>query len=183
MLSCILALSVKYRPVDVSLTVSCGLPPVLLELCGNQWQMAPHSLPPPLPAPHSLQLEHLNTILEVSSWRLMQIVAVTVGWEWYTVSAKFFVGFFFQFSKTSTIYYRCVFGPILDDRLKEKLLKPWKGALSSHFHVCLSVCLSVFTRATGHTFCHRNLIFGFNDPWDMRKNTFFCFSKFSYFHF
>ena len=29
-------------------------------------------------------------------------------------------------------------GPILDDRLKEKLLKPWKGAHSSHFRVCLS---------------------------------------------
>ena len=26
-------------------------------------------------------------------------------------------------------------GPILDDRLNEKLLKPWKGALSSHFRV------------------------------------------------
>ena len=34
-------------------------------------------------------------------------------------------------------------GPILDDRLKEKLLKPWKGALCSHYRVCLSVCVSV----------------------------------------
>ena len=33
-------------------------------------------------------------------------------------------------------------GPILDDRLKEKILKPWKGALSSN-SVCLSVCLCV----------------------------------------
>ena len=31
-----------------------------------------------------------------------------------------------------------VFGPILDDRLKEKILKPRKGAHSSHY-VCLSV--------------------------------------------
>ena len=31
-------------------------------------------------------------------------------------------------------------GPILNDRLKVKILKPWKGALSSH-----SVCLSVNT--------------------------------------
>ena len=39
-------------------------------------------------------------------------------------------------------------GPILDDRLKEKL-KPWKGAHSSHFRVCvcLSVCLSAGYRA------------------------------------
>ena len=38
----------------------------------------------------------------------------------------------------------CLFvvGPILDDRLKEKLLKPWKGALSSH-SVCLCVRPSV----------------------------------------
>ena len=34
-------------------------------------------------------------------------------------------------------------GPILDDRLKEKILKLWKGALSNHFRMCLSVCLSV----------------------------------------
>ena len=33
-------------------------------------------------------------------------------------------------------------GPILDDRLKEKILKPWKGAHSSH-SVCVCVCLSV----------------------------------------
>ena len=46
--------------------------------------------------------------------------------------------------------------------------------------VCLCVCLSVCTRATEHTFWHRNLIFWWNDPWDMRKKTFFfCFSKFS----
>ena len=30
------------------------------------------------------------------------------------------------------------FGPILDDRLKEKILKPWKGA-----HSCHSTCLCV----------------------------------------
>ena len=56
-----------------------------------------------------------------------------------------------------------------------KKLKPWKGALSSHFHVCLSVCLSVCVcvcgRATGHTFWPRNL------------NAFFCFSKFSFLRF
>ena len=61
-------------------------------------------------------------------------------------------------------------GPILDDRLKEKILKPWKGALSSH-----SVCVSVCERATGHTFWHGNLIFGLSDPWDMRKKHIFLF--------
>ena len=54
-------------------------------------------------------------------------------------------------------------GPILDDRLKEKLLKPWKGAHSSHFRV------SVYTRVTEHSFWPRNLSFGLNDPWDRRK--------------
>ena len=34
-------------------------------------------------------------------------------------------------------------GPILDDRLKEKFLKPSKGVLCIHFRVCLSVCLCV----------------------------------------
>ena len=68
-------------------------------------------------------------------------------------------------------------GPILDDRLKEKLLKPWKSAHSSHFRVCPSVR----TQATGHTFWPRNLIFGLNDPWDMRKKRIFLFSKFAHF--
>ena len=54
-------------------------------------------------------------------------------------------------------------GPILDDRLKEKILKPWKGALSIHFRVCLSVsvcvcvCVCLCTRATDHSFWARNL--------------------------
>ena len=63
------------------------------------------------------------------------------------------------------------FGPILDDRLKGKFLKPWKGVLCVHFRVCPSVC----PRATGHIFRHRprNLFFWSNDPWDMRKKHIF----------
>ena len=69
-------------------------------------------------------------------------------------------------------------GPILDDRLKEKILKPWKGALSSHsvclsVCVCVCVCVCVRARATGHIFWPWNLIFGLSDPWDMRKKR--CF--------
>ena len=30
-------------------------------------------------------------------------------------------------------------GPILDDRLKETFLKPWKGVLCIHFRACMSV--------------------------------------------
>ena len=39
-----------------------------------------------------------------------------------------------------------IIGPILDDRLKENILKPWKGALSSH-SVCLSVCVCAGCRS------------------------------------
>ena len=38
-----------------------------------------------------------------------------------------------------SLQFENIFLVILDDRLKEKLLKPWKGALCSHFRVCLSV--------------------------------------------
>ncbi|XP_059169765.1 probable E3 ubiquitin-protein ligase HERC1 isoform X3 [Physella acuta] len=76
MLSSILALSVKYKPVDVSLTVSCGLPPVLLELCGTNSIQNSHTLPP---VTLLLEPSHLSTILGVSSLRLLQIIAVTVG--------------------------------------------------------------------------------------------------------
>ena len=43
----------------------------------------------------------------------------------------------------------------------------------SHFRVC--------PRATGHTFRPRNLLFGLNNPWDMRKK--FCFLFFEIFLF
>ena len=41
--------------------------------------------------------------------------------------------------------------------------------------VPLSVCISVCTRATGHSFLPRNLIFGLSDPWDTRKKRIFLF--------
>ena len=73
-----------------------------------------------------------------------------------------------------TKFYQLI-GPILDDRLKEKLLKPWKGALCFHFRVCPSVCLCVRNRAKEHIFRPRNLIFWLSDPWDMRKKRIFLF--------
>ena len=69
--------------------------------------------------------------------------------------------------------YNTNIGPILDDRLKEKSWNPKRCPLYSLS--CLSVCLCVYTRATEHTFWHRNLIFGSNDPWDMRKKHIFLF--------
>ena len=41
------------------------------------------------------------------------------------------------------IPWKICIGPILDDRLKEKILKPWKGVLCIHFRVCLPVCICV----------------------------------------
>ena len=66
-----------------------------------------------------------------------------------------------------------LFGPILNDRLKEKIPKPWKGALSIHFRVFVWLCLC--TRATDHSFWARNLIFGLLDPWNIRKKRIFLF--------
>ena len=41
-----------------------------------------------------------------------------------------------------------------------------------------SVCVSVCSQATDHSFWPRNLIFRHSTPWDMRKKRIFCFSKF-----
>ena len=41
--------------------------------------------------------------------------------------------------KIYTIYMKAIFGPILDDRLKEKFQKLWKGVHSIP-SACLSVC-------------------------------------------
>ena len=59
----------------------------------------------------------------------------------------------------SVVIERVLIGPILDDRLKEKILKPWKGAHSSH-----CVCPSVRAWTTGHIFWPRKLIFGLSNP-------------------
>ena len=68
------------------------------------------------------------------------------------------------------VTYMLIIRPILDNRLKEKILKPWKCAQSSH-----SVCVCVCTRATDHSFWVRNLIFGLSDPWNIRKKRIFLF--------
>ena len=58
---------------------------------------------------------------------------------------------------------------------RKKSWKLWKGVLSFHFRVCLSVCV----QTTRHIFWSRNLIFGLSDPWDMRNYHFYTF----YWHF
>ena len=79
------------------------------------------------------------------------------------------------------------FWPILDDRLKEKILKPWKGALSSHSEspsVRLFVCLCVCEQATGHNFWPRNLISGLSSPcWHEEKRIFLLLEIFIFTHF
>ena len=75
------------------------------------------------------------------------------GFEFFLHLSRLYINAYYRstcISPVSTLAYdhACCFdmaiiiGPILDGRLKEKILKPWKGALSSH-SVCLSVCLCV----------------------------------------
>nr|KAG5688183.1 hypothetical protein BaRGS_021374 [Batillaria attramentaria] len=76
LLSSILALSVKYLPVDISLVVSCRLPATLLELCAPAAMMVPLTLPP---VSTCLQPVHMSAILHVASMRLLQIIALSTG--------------------------------------------------------------------------------------------------------
>ena len=65
----------------------------------------------------------------------------------------------------------------------EKLRKPLKGCLCLHFlSVCLSVCLYVCYRGTGHSFRPSNLIF-WKFVRTMAKKPFFLFFRFSTFSF
>uniref|UniRef100_T1JES7 HECT-type E3 ubiquitin transferase n=1 Tax=Strigamia maritima TaxID=126957 RepID=T1JES7_STRMM len=76
----VFALSMKYQPSDVSLAVSCGMLPLLSRLCGSSlWigQLILHSSSSTMTA--ITTSSHLNTVLQVSSMRLLQILAVTSG--------------------------------------------------------------------------------------------------------
>ncbi|XP_070543560.1 probable E3 ubiquitin-protein ligase HERC1 isoform X2 [Ptychodera flava] len=73
LLTTVFALSVKYQPVDISLAVSTGMLPLLSRLCGHQAVLKP--LVPWV----SRGMSQLNTILQVASMRLLQILAVTTG--------------------------------------------------------------------------------------------------------
>ena len=50
-----------------------------------------------------------------------------------------------------TVKHKINIGPILDDRMKEKVMKPRKGAHSGH-SVCVSFRLCVCKQDIGHTF-------------------------------
>ncbi|PVD19395.1 hypothetical protein C0Q70_19883 [Pomacea canaliculata] len=76
LLSSILALSVRYQPVDISLVVSCRLPATLLELCAPASLTMPQTLPP---VTCSLQPAQMAAILHMSSQRLLQIIALSTG--------------------------------------------------------------------------------------------------------
>ena len=97
-------------------------------------------------------------LLLLSWWRH----GLTALWTWWTSTnsaarKRSLTWSTFQPSGPSSEYsIWSVFGPILDDRLKEKILKPWKGVLCIHFRVCL--------RATEHTLLTMNLIFKLSDP-------------------
>ncbi|ESP05641.1 hypothetical protein LOTGIDRAFT_181433 [Lottia gigantea] len=75
LLCTVLALSMRYKPVDVSLAVSCGLIPLLYSLSEGS-----NNLPNTLsPMQGCLSASHLSAILQVSSLRLLQIISVTTG--------------------------------------------------------------------------------------------------------
>ena len=66
-----------------------------------------------------------------------------------------------------------IFGPLLDDRLKENLKKKsWNPERMSFVFTFVSV------RVTEHTFWPRNLIFWTEGPLGHEKKNYFCFSKF-----
>ena len=97
--------------------------------------------------------------LPSSSWRKCEMVVMfrlfNKSSEFHTCSFSFLKGVF-HVSKTHLFFDKLIvfkiiknIGPILDDRLKEKFLKPWKGVLCIHFRVCVSVCVSVCLSVRG----------------------------------
>lgn len=85
----VFALSVRYQPVDVSLAISSGLLDVLSQLCGTETLLG-----------QTLQLLHkpagsqLSTALKVASTRLLQILAISTGYNTVhsqTVNTCFFI--------------------------------------------------------------------------------------------
>ena len=92
-------------------------------------------------------------------WRLLCMIVMTDNkqtdtWRNMRTSFSLLSHSFLRYSYLTPI----AIGPILDDRLKEKFMKPWKCVLCIHFRVCVCVC--VCTRATDHRFWARILIFG-----------------------
>ena len=64
----VFALSVRYRTVDVSLAVSCGILPLLLQLCkGNTLSTDNLGMTP----------NDLGPVIKIASMHLLQILAVT----------------------------------------------------------------------------------------------------------
>ena len=71
----IFALSVKYKPEDIILAVSCNMLPVLSHLCGS-----PASLVLTNSAVvYNTGQSQLDLVLQVASMRLLQILAITAG--------------------------------------------------------------------------------------------------------
>ena len=89
----------------------------------------------------------------------------------------------FLFPVSPFFFFFSFFGPILDDRLKEKILKPWKGVHSFLFFeiFIFTLFIGIFQffpyitlvnlcfQATGHSFSCRNMIFGLREPCTIRN--------------
>lgn len=72
----VFALSVRYQPVDVSLAISSGLLNVLSQLCGTETMLGQ-----PLQLLQKPGVSQLSTALKVASTRLLQILAISTGYE------------------------------------------------------------------------------------------------------
>ena len=72
----VFALSVRYQPVDVSLAISSGLLNVLSQLCGTETMLGQ-----PLQLLQKPGVSQLSTALKVASTRLLQILAISTGYQ------------------------------------------------------------------------------------------------------
>ena len=79
-------MSLKYQSVDISLAVSCGLVPLLHQLCGQ-----PESLLEVMTmVVYSRGVSSISTLLKVAGYRLWQIIAISTG----SVIWAYFMAFF-----------------------------------------------------------------------------------------
>ena len=71
----IFALSVKYKPEDITLAVSCNMLPVLSHLCGSPTSLVLTNSA----VVYNTGQSQLDMVLQVASMRLLQILAITAG--------------------------------------------------------------------------------------------------------
>ena len=73
-----------------------------------------------------------------------------------------------------------IFGPLIDDRLKEKFLKPRKNVLCFHFRVCVCLCVCPYASYRAHLW-PRNLLGPRNTFFLLQNLHFYAFAFFRFF--